>query len=112
MLWREISEYVDWEAFQAGVIDAHGNITEGWADPLSVPIYAFDPGSSSEPRDGGARVIVEPTIYMPPSPVFGSRDRVTRQGKRFQVEGEAREWTHPTDPTREANVVTLRRVDG
>lgn len=111
-MFRVISEFVEVESFAAGSVDAHGNPTEGWSAPVSVGIYALDPGSSSEPREGQDRVIVEPTLYFPAATVFNPRDRVTARGKTYEVEGETREWVHPTEPTRRANVATLRRVDG
>lgn len=112
-MFRKISEYVQHEAFVAGAEDAHGNEIEDWSDPVTVGVYAFDPGSSSEPRAAGHdRVIVEPTLYIPSDVVMNPRDLVTVRGKKYPVEGETREWVHPTDPSRRANVVTLRRVDG
>lgn len=111
-MFRVISEYVEHEAFVAGATDETGNDIEAWLDPVTVGIYAFDPGSSSEPREGNDRVIVEPTLYMPSDVVMKPRDLVTVRDKKYPVEGETREWVHPTDPTRRANVATLRRVDG
>lgn len=108
---RRISEYVQREAFIAGSTDAHGNPSESWAPAVEVGIYAFDPGSTSEPREGGDRVIVEPTIYAPSAALFGARDRVTARGKTYEVEGETREWRHPVG-FRPGNVLTLRRVEG
>lgn len=109
---RPISEHVDHAAFDAGAEDATGNPVEAWLPAETVGVYAFDPGSSSEPREGNDRVIVEPTLYMPSSVMFGHRDVVWARGKRYEVDGETREWVHPTDATRSANVATLRRVDG
>lgn len=109
---RKISEYVGHAMFIPGDEDAHGNAVESWTEPVSVGIYAFDPGASSEPRDGMDRVVVEPTVYMPADVVFAPRDRVSARGRVYEVEGETREWVHPTDSTRRANVATLRRVDG
>lgn len=112
-MFRTISDYVEWEAFVGGAEDAHGNVEEGWAAPVTVGIYGFDPGSSSEPRESGHdRVIVEPTVYLPASVVFGPRDRVTVRGDLHEVEGVTREWVHPTNTARRANVATLRRVEG
>lgn len=111
-MFRKISEYVQHEAFIPGAEDDTGNTVEAWEPAVTVGIYAFDPGSSSEPREGNDRVIVEPTLYMPSGVVMNPRDLVTVRGKRYPVEGETREWVHPTDATRRANVVTLRRVDG
>lgn len=111
-MFRVISEYVEHEVFDAGAEDATGNPVEAWTTPVSAGVFAFDPGSSSEPREGNDRVIVEPTLYIPSEVLMGHRDRVTARGKRYLVEGETREWVHPTDTTRRANVATLRRVDG
>lgn len=111
-MMRRVSEEVSHAPFVAGVEDSHGNPVDSWGTPADVGVYAFDPGSSSEPREAGRdRVIVEPTLFMPSTVVFGSRDRVTARGKVYEVEGETREWRHP-DGTRKGNVVTLRRVDG
>ena len=109
---RTVSEYVKRFAFQTGATNAHGNPVEAWASVgVQVGIYVFDPGSSSEPRDGGDRVIVEPTIYCPPGSVFDSRDRVECRGELFEVEGVPRVWNHPTAGPRGV-VVSLRRVTG
>lgn len=109
---RRISESVQHAVFQPGAEDSHGNPTEAWGTASNVGVYAFDPGSTSEPRDPGHdRVIVEPTLYMPSTVVFGARDKVTARGKVYEVEGETREWRHP-DGSQKGNVVTLRRVEG
>lgn len=109
---RPISEFVEHSVYEAGATDAHGNATDAWGDPATVGVYAFDPGSTSEPREPGHdRVIVEPTLYMPSDVVFDHQDLVVARGKRYQVEGETREWHH-TDGAPRGNVVTLRRVDG
>lgn len=109
---RQVSETVLWERVSLGGEDTHGYPVESYDDPVDVGVYAFDPGSSSEPRlPGQDRVIVEPTVYMPSRWVFGPGDRVTARGKQYEVEGETREWRHPNGP-RKGNVVTLRRVDG
>lgn len=109
---RRISEYVDWQAYQGTGEDAHGNEVESWADPVSRGVYAFDPGSSSEPREPGHdRVVVEPAVYLPTGTVFGPHDHVTARGLLYEVEGVTREWRHP-DGNRPGNVVSLRRVEG
>lgn len=111
---RPISEYVGHSAFAPGSVDDEGNpVGESWGAPVQTGVFAFDPGSSSEPRlPGHERVVVEPTVYYPAEVVFGSRDRVVARGVAYEVEGEPHLWVHPTDPGRRANVVTLRRVDG
>ena len=107
----QVSEFVQRIAFQAGAEDAHGNTTDGWGAPVTVGIYAFDPGSSSEPREGQDRVIVEPTLYLPADVIFNPGDRVIVRGKTYEVDGETREWRHPSI-SRRGNVATLRRVEG
>lgn len=112
-MFREISETVLHEAYLGAGEDAHGNDVKSWASPVEVGVYAFDPGGTSEPRNpGGDRVIVEPTVYMSEQDVFAPMDRVTARGDTYDVDGETRLWVHPTDATRRANVVTLRRADG
>lgn len=108
---RQVTEDVLREAYVADGTDAHGNPKDGWGAPVVVGIYAFDPGSTSEPREGMDRVIVEPTIYAPTTAIFAPRDRVTARGLRYEVEGETREWRHP-DGRRPGNVITLRGVEG
>lgn len=109
---REVSEYVERRAFDADGTDAHGNDGESWGEPEPVGIWAFDPGSSSEPRLAGQdRVIVQPTIYFPAGTIFGEHDLVKVRGLDYEVEGETREWRHPNSAFA-GNVVTLRRVEG
>lgn len=108
---RRVSEIVQLESFAGEGEDAHGNEAETWGAAVEVGIYAFDPGSSSEPRDGGDRVIVEPTVYMPPAVVFAPRDRVTVRGIKYEVEGVTRQWVHPSGSSK-GNAATLRVVSG
>ena len=109
---RPIGETVLYQAPTIGAADAHGNAKTTYAAAVPVGVYAFDPGSTSEPRTAGHdRVIVEPTIYFPPETVFAPHGRVTARGLLYEVEGETREWRHPSG-TFLGNVVTLRRVTG
>ncbi len=108
---RNISEFVEREPFIDGGKDAHRNVRKMWGPAEAVGIYAFDPGSTSEPREGMSRVIVEPTIYAPTTVVFDPLDRVTARGLKYEVEGVTREWRHP-DGHRPGNVITLRRAEG
>lgn len=109
---RRISESVLRAAYVAGAEDAHGNPVDAWGTPSPVGVYAFSPGSTSEPREAGHdRVIIEPTLYVPAAVVFAAHDRVTARGDLYEVEGETRQWRHP-DGSLKGNVVTLRRVEG
>ena len=107
---REITETVQHMVFAAGAEDAHGNPTEAWGEPEPVGVWAFDPGSSEEPRlPGQNREIVQPTIYSPPDVVFGALDKVIARGKTYQVEGGTREWVSARFS---GNVTPLRYVEG
>lgn len=106
MSGRQISEFVGHSVLVAGSKDAHGNIGESWATAINVGIFAFDPGSSSEPHAMGQnRLIMEPTLYLPTSVIFGHRDRVTARGVLYEVEGITRQWP-------KGNVVSLKAVSG
>ena len=109
---RTTFETVQRLAFTAGPTDAHGNSAKGWADPVAVDVYAFDPGGTAEPRlPGHDRVITEPTLYFPPTVTFDAKDRVIARGLLYEVDGDTVEWVHPNGRTK-GNVVALRRVDG
>lgn len=109
---RQISEYVQVATFNAGVPDAHGNVTESWSPPVEVGIYAFDPGGTSEPVIGGHdRSVSQPTLYLPSDAVLDPRDRVTARGVLYEVDGVTREWRHPRR-ARRGNDVSLKVVDG
>lgn len=101
-------------AYQGGAVDAYGNDTEGFADPvLLVGRYGFDPGSTSEPRlPGQDRVIVEPTLYGPYNMPFKPQDRAVIRGITYEVEGVARQWRNMFSSREAGAVVSLRRVDG
>ena len=110
---RAISEYVTRAAYVAGSVDAHGNPVASWATPVSVGVYAFNPGSTSETHEPGRDPVTDsPTVYLPSGVVFGPRDRVTARGVLYEVEGATRKWVHPSDSARSANVATLKAVLG
>lgn len=109
---RQTSETVQRKVHSFGAKDAHGNKTHVWAAPAPVDIYAFDPGTTTEPRlPGQQRVITTPTLYFPAGTVFAPLDRVVARGKEYEVDGETDEWRHPNGRVR-GNVVALRRVTG
>lgn len=109
-----MSEVVFRSAFVGGVVDAHGNESEGWGAPVQLSgVYGFDPGSSSEPRLAGHdRVIVEPTLYGPFDMPFLPRDRAVVRGVVYEVEGPVRRWKHMRTNREAGGVVTLREVSG
>ena len=110
---RRISETVQRRAFQAGAEDAYGNPVESWADPVDVGIYAFNPGTTSEPfLPGHDRVITLPAIYAPPGTVFATRDKVTARGVLYDVEGVVLDYRNPFDSSMDGVQVNLKAVAG
>lgn len=110
---RRISEYVLHEAFVAGDADAHGNAEESWADPVSLGIYAFNPGTTSEPdQTSPDRVVTQPAIYLPEGALVGPHDRVTVRGVTYEVDGVLRDFRNPYDSSMDGCQVNLRVVTG
>jgi len=100
-------------AYEAGVVDAYGNDTEGFAVPVELTGFGFDPGSTSEPRlPGQDRVIVEPTLYGPFNMPFKPQDQVIVRGVTYEVEGVVRQWRNMFSNREAGAVVSIRRVDG
>ena len=110
---RRISEIVQRSAFQGGVEDVYGNPAEGWAAPVDLGIYAFNPGSTSEPfLPGHDRVVTQPAIYVPEGTVISSRDRVMVRGVLYEVDGVALDYRNPYDASMNGIQVNLRAVTG
>ncbi len=110
---RRISETVQRHAFQAGATDAHGNPAESWAAPVPVGVYAFNPGTTSEPfLAGHDRVVTAPALYAPEGTVFAPRDRVTARGVAYEVEGVVLDYRNPYDPSMDGIQVGLKEVSG
>lgn len=108
-----MSESVDHVPYLGLGEDAHGNEVESWGDPVTLPGFGFDPGSSSEPRRPGQdRVIVEPSLYGPFDMPFQPRDKAIVRGVTYEIEGEVRRWRGFFSSRGFGAVVSLRRVDG
>lgn len=113
MTMRHISEFVQHEVYIPGAEDAHGNEVDAWKPGVDLGIYAFNPGGTSEPIiPGHDRVISVPTIYVPSDAVVGAHDRVTVRGKRYEVDGDDRDWRNPYDSTMNGLSIELKAVTG
>lgn len=98
-----------------GVEDAHGNPVDGFADPVVVLCFEFDPGGSNESLAAGHsdRVVTEPRLYAPFDAPFVASDEVVVPGHgRFSVDGVPARWENRGAGARPGCVVQLRRVDG
>ena len=111
---RHISEYVQIERYAGAGTDPKGNDVESWDAAVSLGIYAFDPGSTSEPFEDGhqARVISVPSLLVPTDSVIGARDRVTARGKRYEVDGDPLDYRNPYDSSQDGLRVHLKGVTG
>lgn len=106
---------VQHRAFLAGVEDEHGNIAEGWADPVPVRA-AYWSVSSSEPQVAGHdRVIVDAAMFVSADTTIGARDRVeiVDLGGVFEVVGLPERYDYGPFEYRPGRCqVNLRRVEG
>lgn len=110
---RRISEYVSWESFDAGAVNAHGNPVDGWLAPVEVGIYAFNPGTTEDVELAGHdRDMQSPSLYVPSSVVMGARDRVTARGNLYEVDGATRVFRNPYGARMDGNQIDLTRVEG
>lgn len=102
---------VEFEAFEPGFEDAHGNTVDAWALPVERTARGWAPTSSHEPKIVGKdRVVVDVEMFTDwPA---GHRDRVTFGGRRYLVVGESEDWNHGPFGFAPGHVINLRRVDG
>lgn len=98
---------------EEATLDAHNNPVEGWAAPVEVLVFGWEPPKSTEPAVAGHdRVVVDILLYAPQSMNAGPHDRVILAGKRYEVIGE------PGDPNNNPwfapglVTINLRRVEG
>lgn len=58
----------------------------------SITGCLFDPGGSSEVRDGRTAVTTTPTLYLPPGADLAATDQVVVRGDLFEVAGKPAVW--------------------
>ena len=93
--------------------DRYNRPISGFAEPVAIPIRGFDPGTSSEPRDGTARrVNTKPTLYLRSDPGISPLDEFSVRGVRYEVEGDAAVWVSPHSGRLAGCEVALRKGTG
>jgi hypothetical protein len=108
---RSISESVQHRRYQAGARDTRNNPADAWADPVTLGIYAFNPGTSDEPVSAGYdRAITRPAIYLPTGTLIRHRDRIIRSGVTYEVDGDLLDYRNPFDPSMNGCQVNLKVV--
>lgn len=111
---RYISETVQHYKYEGLGKDARGNEIEKWATTATdLGIYAFNPGTTSEPFTAGHdRVITTPSIYVPSGTVVGAHDKITVRGKEYTVDGDMRDYRNPYGAVMDGIVIELKAVTG
>jgi len=110
---RNLSETVSHEAFVGGAKNSRGNVADSWDAPTDVWIYAFNPGVTEAPLvPGHDRTETRPTIYAPIGTIMTHRDRVTRRGRVYEVDGETLIFESPFDSSMDGVRIPLKEVAG
>lgn len=88
-------------------VDAHGNPSSGWADPVPVAVHAVAPRVAEEPGDPRRFAVVDGlTVYAPAGTRVAAEDRIvwpvtvdrdgtldTTEGTEWEVDGPVADWT-------------------
>lgn len=100
--------------YVAGPPDAHGNATEGWADPITEAVYGWaPPDPSDEPYEAGRNAVVTALqVFAPPTVQIGPRDRVIVLDATYEVIGEPSDYNYGPFGWRPGSRVALQRVEG
>lgn len=99
--------------WQEGVEDAHGNRTDGYADPVNYKVYSIAPGTSNEPFESGrSHVITGLTVLAPAGIPVESNDLVIVDDEEYTVEGEIANWNRGPFQWQPGIQINLRRVEG
>ena len=107
---RRKVEVVRWER---GEPDAHNNVSEGYAAPVTAKVYGWEVPRTSEPLvTGHDRVTVDMQMFVPPGFEIDARDRVNIGTKTYEVIGEIESASHGPFGFDPGATVQLRRVEG
>lgn len=100
--------------YVAGPADSHGNVSEGWADPITYAVYGWAPlEASSEPAESGRDAVVTTLQVLAPADVqVTPRDRVIVDGITYEVIGQPADYTHGPFDWRPGTRIALSRVEG
>ena len=99
-------------AYVAGLKDAHGNVREGWADPVPFEVYAIAPLASQEPGDDRTAVTTGISLLAPQGAVVDPHDRFVVDGVEYDVEGDVADYTRGPFGFAAGLVVNLTRTEG
>lgn len=102
------------QTFVPGQLDAHGNVRDTWAAPVSVPVHGWaPPRADEEPAEAGRDAVVRDLdVYAPPGTVVAPRDRMAVAGVLYDVVGWAEDFTHGPWQWAAGIRIHLTRVEG
>lgn len=96
-----------------GQTDAHGNVTESFSDPVSVPVYSIAPTTSDEPYEAGREAVVTGlSVLAPIDTNITAYDRVVWDGEEYTVEGDIADWSKGPFGWDAGIAIQLKRVEG
>lgn len=93
-----------------GVLDDHGNETDGWSAVEKVRVYGWAPAYGSI-ETGNSRVVVGLDVFMPVDHAIGAQDRVLVNATEYHVDGEVADYTKGPFGFKAGYVVRLKRVE-
>ncbi|MDR2381559.1 MAG: hypothetical protein LBE08_10395 [Bifidobacteriaceae bacterium] len=102
------------ERFTPGLVDSHGNPTDGWGAPTDVLVYGWGPPAADQtPFEAGrSEIDRDLDLYAPPNVHCGPRDRWTIDGVVYTQIGWAEDFGHGPFGFVPGARVNLRRVEG
>lgn len=76
------------------VDDGHGNLEPDWGAPVTadIPGCSVQPGATAEDNANRSGVLIQWTVYAPPTADVAAGDAVVYSGTRYSVSGEPARW--------------------
>ncbi len=104
-----------WVAAYAPTRDAQGAEVDGWAAPVEVAVYGWQPDGSAQPVEDGRRPVTTDLELLTPTPAPGGpRAQWTLPGEPYAYEqaGEASSFEAGPWWAGAGAVVKLQRIEG
>lgn len=98
--------------FSGGGMDAHGNPTRSWSDPVDARVFGWAPAGTAEPTVARDEVTWDLDLFAPPGFAATHMDRFVVDGLEFDVIGVVRDFTHGPFGFAPGVVLRLKRVEG
>ncbi|WP_037183828.1 hypothetical protein [Rhodococcoides fascians] len=95
-----------------GPRNEHNNVTRTYAPPIDAPVYGWSAPASSESTAAGQtnRVVHDLELLVPESFTATAHDRVTVDGRKYEMQGDPADFNHGPFGFRPGLVANLKRV--